>query len=269
MKSLVLVQVWCEIDPTLNLRIDRGTGRPVAEAGDVLTRVGPLGRSGVDAALGLSGFEVVAFAVGAGHEAALRHALAAGAIRAVQLEGEGLAGWVRDQSPALVIGDRTAGLMAGCLGWAHLAGLDELRFEAGRLHAIRHLERGDREQVSATLPAVVRMSEEAVRMRYVSQGRLGAAMDREIERTWFEGGADAQTEAGPLQLARPRTRLGAAAPEAPAGGMDRLKALMGVGQAPAVAAEKPSASAPETPDEMAEAFVRYLRHHGLMKSSET
>ena len=106
-------------------------------------------------------------------------------------------------------------------------------------------------------------------MRYVSQGRLGAAMDREIERIWLEEGAGAQTEAGPIQLVRPRTRLGAAAPEIPAGGMDRMKALMGMGQAPAVAAAKPSASAPETPDEMAEAFVRYLRHHELMDRRET
>ena len=267
MNSLILVQVWCEIDPTLNLRIDRGTDRPVAEAGDALARVSPLGRSGVDAALGLSGFEVVAFAVGGGHENALRHALASGAARAVQLGDEGLSGWVKAQDPALVIGDRTAGLMAGALGWAHLAGLEALRVAAGRLPAIRRMGRGDREEVSAILPAVVRLAEETVRLRYVSQDRLRAAMGREIERVALEEDAGAQAEAGTLQLARPRTRLGAAAP--PASGMDRMKALMGVGQAPATPAARPSESASQTPDEMAEAFVRYLRHIEQRETSPT
>jgi electron transfer flavoprotein alpha/beta subunit len=266
-KPLILVQTWCEIDPTLNVRIDRETGQAVANGGDVLIRVSPLGRFGVEAALGLAGFEVVAFAVGGDHEAALRHALGAGASRAVQLATErdgigGLAGWLGDQAPALVIADRTAGLLAGRLGWAHLAGLDELRVSEGRLHAIRHLGRGDRERVSAALPAVVRLSGESLRTRYVSRDRLRLAAGREIERaTLPSDGAPFQDAApGPLQLARPRTRLGKAAPQAAESGLDRLKALMGMGQGPA----RPSEPASETPGEMAEAFVRYLIHHDLI-----
>src|ERR1043166_6750445 len=108
----IFVQVWCELDPTLNVRVDRQTGSPLAEGGDVLMRISPLGRAGVTAALSIAEADVVAFALGDQHEDALRHALADGASQAVQLNaaasasewaGDPLAEWLRDQKSDLVI----------------------------------------------------------------------------------------------------------------------------------------------------------------------
>src|SRR5439155_23139279 len=89
MSLRVLVQVWCEIDPTLNVRIDRQSGQPLTDPGDRLWRVSPLGRAGVAAAMQLGGAAVSAFALGSGHTEALRHALAAGAADAVELVADG------------------------------------------------------------------------------------------------------------------------------------------------------------------------------------
>src|SRR5262245_65929044 len=80
----VFAQVWCEIDPTLPVHIDRQTGQPAADPGDRLWRISPLGKATVAAALGLGGV-VTAFALGDGHEDELRCDLAAGGSRAVEL----------------------------------------------------------------------------------------------------------------------------------------------------------------------------------------
>src|SRR5215468_11070800 len=114
MTPRVFAQVWCEIDPTLPVHIDRQTGRPAADPGDRLWRVSPLGKVAVAAARGLGGM-VTAFALGNTHEDALRCALAAGAGSAVALDSPeedaaisaaGLADWLRGQQPDLVIADR-------------------------------------------------------------------------------------------------------------------------------------------------------------------
>src|SRR5438105_1271047 len=128
MSIRVFVQVWCEIDPTLNVRLDRQTGRPMPDEGDDLLRVCPLGRAGVAAALQLGPAPMTAFALGPGHTVALRHALAEGADRAVQLTAAGddpgtvsvaaLAQWLRGQQADLVVADRLSGLVAARLGWA-------------------------------------------------------------------------------------------------------------------------------------------------------
>ena len=222
-------------------------------------RVSPLGRLGVDSGLALG--EVTAFAAGPGHEGALRHALAAGATRAVELdtgEPESLADWFRGEGPDLVIGDRRTALAGIRAGLAHLAGLFDLSLEGGVLAGKRSLGRGDCELVEADLPAVVRLRGDTP--RYVTRHRLERAKGRTIERISL-GGPAAEREEAPLAIARPRTRLGGAAPaKKAAGGMDRLKALMGGG-----GARKPrEAGGPSSPEEMAEEFVRYLAHHGLL-----
>ena len=271
----VFVEVWCEIDPTLNVRVDRQTARPVVEPGDQLWRVSPLGRAAVAVALGLDDPAVTAFAVGAGHEEALRHALAAGAARAVELRCAGdapevppvasLAAWLRRQQADLVIAGRLAGLVAARLGWAHLAGLGDLQVCGSFLHAVRWLERGNREQVAARLPAAVRLHDEGVRPPYVARARLQAAAGRAVEReTLPVDEAPARgVETGPLQPARARTRAGTPAPTAASAG-DRLHALLGLGRAPAAAPRRADRAA-ATPEEMAEEFVRYLLHHNLLE----
>jgi electron transfer flavoprotein alpha/beta subunit len=270
MTARVVVQVWCEIDPTLPVHIDRQTGRPAADRGDRLWRISPLGRAAVAAALGLGG-KVTAFALGDEHQDALRCALAAGASRAVQLSlpedaqvsVAGLADWLRGQQPDLVIADRLAGLVAARLGWAHLAGLDELSVKGGTLTAVRFLERGGREVVTARLPALIRLQADALRVPYVARARVHAVAKHPIEREMLNGLAGQIGTAGPLQVARPRTRLGQQpAPAATSAGA-RLQALMGAGapRAPRRGTVEPAAP---TPEQMAEEFVRYLAHHGLL-----
>lgn len=259
----IFVQVWCEIDPTLNVRIDRGTLIPVADAGDRLRRVSPLGRAGIAAGLPLGG--VTAFALGLGHEDALRHALAAGAMRAVTLQPgdttmSALARWLAEERADLVIADRIAGRLAFRLGWSHLAGLDDLQLRDGMLHAVRYLERGDREVVTARLPAMVRLRTEGIHMPYVSLARLQSAGQRNIEQITLADAGSTPAD-GSLQLARPRTKK-STQPAVAATASGRLQALM-FGSAP-VATAKKTEERPATVDQMADEFVRYLLHHELL-----
>lgn len=260
----VLVQVWCENDPTLNVRIDRHTGQPQAEPGDRLQRVSPLGRAGIHAAMRLSPRTITAFAIGPGHTDALRHALAAGAADAVELAPANLsvatlADWVSRQQADLVIADRIAGLIAARLGWSHVAGLDELHVESGRLHAVRFLPRGDREKVNARLPAAVRLQTESVRVPYVSRARLQAADTHPIVRTELPG-ATQVADPGPLQPARARVRLGKAPQPTATSGSSRLQALLG---GPAANVKKTDLAI-RTCEDLAEEFVRYLLQHELL-----
>jgi len=245
----VLVQVWCEIDPTLNVRIDRQSGTALADTGDELARVSHLGRAGMTAAVDLGATEIVAF--GTDREA-LIHALAAGATHAVELEGSDVTKWIAEQKPDLAIIDR----QPIRLPWAHLAGIEDLRVESGRLHAMRRLGRGNKESCIATLPAIVRLQTESPRYQYVSQTKIARAAGKSIEHVVIGGEAE---PVGPLQATRPRTKLGAA-PAAPASAMNRLNALMGLGKS----AKPVAAPANKTPDDMAEEFVRYISHHNLL-----
>ncbi|MSU69341.1 MAG: hypothetical protein EXS39_00890 [Opitutaceae bacterium] len=281
MKRRIFVQVWCEIDPTLNLRIDRQTAVPVAGDGDELMRVSPIGRFGISEALRLGDSEVTAFAVGGGHEGALGHALAAGASRAVQLRFEGpltddavvagLASWLAGQSPELVIAGPHAGRTAARLGWAHLAGLDGLEINGKMLSALRQFGRGASEKVSARIPAIVRLRTDAPRLRYVARARMVQAGRHAInvELVKLPPATPPALELGPLQLLRPRTRLGAAPAVVSAKAADRLNALMGLaGRSPGKPIIRSPESAAKTTDEMAEEFVRYLAHHDLLRAPE-
>lgn len=271
MSLRVFVQVWCEIDPTLNVRVDRQTSLPLVDPGDQLQRVSPLGRAGVAAALSLADASVTAFALGTGHTEALRYALAAGAAGAVELQVTGdnpdaisiaaLAAWLQQQQADLVIADRLAGLVAARLGWAHLAGLDDLRVEQGMLRSLRFLGRGDREVVTAKLPACVRWQSESLNVPYLARARLQTVTARQIEQQILPGPEGTRVETGPWQAARPRTRMGKA-PVAAASASGRLEALMGK-VAPAAVTKRAEKSA-ATPEQLAEEFVRYLRHHNLL-----
>jgi electron transfer flavoprotein alpha/beta subunit len=266
----IFVQVWCEIDPSLNVRIDRLTGHPIVDAGDRLWRVSPLGRAGVATASNLGTGNVTAFVLGSDHREALCHALAAGAQRAVQLGFEGdelpvaaLADWLKQEKADLVIADRLAGMIAGRLNWAHLAGLEELQLEQGILRAVRFLGRGDREEVTARLPAAVRLNYESPRVPYVSRSRLQAVSKLRIEQLALPGEEHSSLQTGPLQTTRPRTRLGTTPAPTATSASDRLLALMGGGSTSPVI-KKPAEKSAATPEEMAEEFVRYLVHHELL-----
>jgi electron transfer flavoprotein alpha/beta subunit len=268
----VFVQVWCEIDPTLNVRVDRATGQPLPEDGDELHRVSPLGRAGVGAAVALPGARVTAFAVGPGHRDALRHALAAGAAQAIELLAEGadptavalpaLADWLCGRAD-LVLADRAAGLLAARLGWSHLAGLDELRVRDGVLHAVRLLGRGDRELVTARLPAAVRLHADALRPAYIARARLAAVSEAVIESVALGSATPDPIAVGPLEPARPRVRQGQAVPRS-GSGSSRLQALLRPGGARGPQSAAAARPAPQTPEQMAEEFVRYLKHHDLL-----
>ncbi len=275
----IFVQVWCELDSSLNVRIDRQTGEPVADEGDLLWRISPLGRLGVQTALGIANADVTAFAIGTGHDAALRHALAAGVTRAVELApaGDGSnrlpisvwADWLQNQRVDVLIGDRDAGQVACRLGWAHLAGLESLQVAGQTLTAIRSLGRGDAEAVHAVLPAAVRIQEGSQRSKYISRARINAVAPSRIERVVLQPSVQHAPllQAGVLQAVRPRAKTGPSAavattPAAPVRAADRLQALLGKSSAPAVA--KPVTKTDATPEQMAEEFVRYLVYHDLL-----
>jgi hypothetical protein len=134
------------------------------------------------------------------------------------------------------------------------------------LRAVRWLERGNREQVAARLPAAVRLHDEGARPPYIARARLQAAAGRAVERATLpaEEAPARGVETGPLQPARARTRAGTPAAPTAASAGDRLQALLGLGRAPA-AAPRRAGRAAATPEEMAEEFVRYLLHHNLLE----
>jgi len=267
----IFVQVWCEIDPTLNVRIDRNTGTPMPEPGDKLMRVSPLGRYGVDTAVNLcklSAGKVTAFCIGNEDSPALRHALASGASEAIVLEtshlsAATLSAWLKTQSAKLVICDRIAGLVAYRLGWSHLSGIDQLQIKNNKLHCLRFLERGNREQMQATLPAIIRLQQESVKPRYVPFARLEAVKDKEFETVKLIGKKTSrEIEVGPLQQARARTKVGQRPMKTKASGMDRLSALMTSHQPKSAPTSRPKKDL--TPQQLAEDFVRYLGHQNLL-----
>ncbi len=268
----IYVQVACEFDPDLNPRVDRRTGEVRAEPGDQLMRVWPLGRLGISRAMQLKGAEVTAFALGPEHEPALRYALAAGARRAVavlcnpdKLPTQTLSRWLEEEKPDLVIADRLAGGLAWLAGWSHLGALSDLELREGRLLAVRHLGRGHRQRVSAALPAAVRLAPSPP--PYISRTRLKAVADKTIETFELEGEAAAGVEVGPLQPARARTR-GAQKNAKSSKASDRVKALMGLAAPATPATPAPTEDVSQTPDSMAEEFVRYLKHHQLLNKED-
>ena len=267
----ILVQVALEFDPDLNLRVDRRTGVVKPEEGDQLYRVWPLGRLGIQASLNLPDAEVTAFSVGHDHDRALRHALAAGAHRAVALTCKddvspgALAAWIKTEAADLVISDRRAGSVAWRLGWAHLAGLSELSVDQRRLSAIRHLGRGNRQRVTAPLPALVRLHSGVRRPPYISRTRIQQIEDNAWEVHTLPPQADPHLEPGPLQPARARTKGAQRKTRSSSSANDRAKALMGLATSAGSAENKPQATPSEqTPESMAQEFVRYLKHHDLL-----
>jgi electron transfer flavoprotein alpha/beta subunit len=274
-RLIVFVQVWCEIDPTLNPRVDRTTGDVRADEGDRLLHVSRAGRIAVAVARRLLDAQVIAFGVGAGHDDALRHARAAGADRAIELRALGdkpldagpgaLAEWLKTASPDLLIADRWAGTIAGHLGWAHLAGITDVEIASNRLRAVRHLERGDREHVSATLPAAVRLACGLLRAPYVPRARIDRIASKEIEREVIAPFTAADlVSVGPIQVARARTHRGAHVAPSSGRGLDRLGAMMGSTGESAPRRSRTSDGA-ATPEEMADEFVRYLKHYQLLQ----
>lgn len=278
----IFVQVGCELDPELNLRVDRRSGEVKPEEGDRLFRVWPLGRAGISAALELPESEVVAFALGDEHDEALRHAVAAGAHQAYklafdeeQLPTKVLADWLREQSPDLVIADRLAGGLSWHLGWAHLSGLAGLRVEDGRLVAFQHMGKGNRYEVSAPLPVAVRLSSESLRLPYISRTRIRAVEMPCWEEVDLEVDPDVdstEVEIGNLQPARARTR-GAKKTKKKSKASDRVKALMGLcapSSAPTpVAKQQDEQPEEQSPEGMAQEFIRYLKHHELINKEQS
>lgn len=146
------------------------------------------------------GGEVVAMTVGdEAADAALRRALALGAVRAVRVEGGGsdpiavahaLAAAIRGEQPDLVLCGAQSSDVANGATPAALAALLDLAFAAvavavagagGTLLVERELEGGLRERVELDLPALVSVQTGIVQPRYVTFRALKAADAAEID----------------------------------------------------------------------------------------
>jgi electron transfer flavoprotein alpha/beta subunit len=282
----ILVQVKCEFDSTLNLRVDRTKGEAVSESGDRLTRVARIGRLGLELALSLKNdAEITAFALGSGHMAALRHALAAGARRAIELGGDlpsvgrplpaAFIRWLTLENPQLVIADREISIAAGFFSWSYLKDVTSMELLEDVLLVERALGRGNRERIETTLPAILQ-PELSRQPRYVARARCHAASQLAIFVERLEDpaeGAQIAFDEGTIQETRARTRQSAGLPPKtaarPLKASDRLQLLMGQGLAKKEAvATPPSESVSQDPEALAESFVRYLAHHQLLKERD-
>jgi electron transfer flavoprotein beta subunit len=275
----ILVCVKQIYDARLPLKTD---GQRVAPAaGQPVYEISPGSRAALEWALRLKrpgGSDVTALALGGQEtEAALRSSLALGADRAVHLVTGGdvaletwqMAGFVKNvvvaRSIDLVLcGDGVFGpFLAQAVGWPQITRSVHLAVdEKGEIHALRLLERGDREEVSGWLPAVVTCHSTGCEPAYVSVLRLQQAANLSIERISCQESAPvavglAQVDIGPP---KPRPRR-MAAPAAGMSAAQRMNFLMG-GQARG--AVKDNRLVTGDPDGAAEKILQYLKERGFV-----
>jgi electron transfer flavoprotein beta subunit len=173
------------------------------------------------------GVDVVALTAGPpASEPVLREALATGAVRAVRADAaldapsevvaEALALALPDDVEVVVCGDRSidrgsgavAALLAARTGACQALGLVELTVgNAGDLRAARRLDRGRRELLRVTMPAVLSVEASTARLRRAPLSGVLAARDADVEVVARRAGA-AASAVGPARTTafRPRPR---------------------------------------------------------------
>ena len=274
----ILVEVLMELDPTIPLAADRKTGHAKAPDADRLYRVSPICRLGLDQALGTSGATIIAFSHGEGAKAALDFARARGVAKTVVLPCDGgaidyglLLGFIGNTKPDLIVGGIWAGMIAAHMGCPHAAGLEAFKVASNNLEAIRLADGGGKEVLDINLPAIIRMDEH-IRRRpvYVSQDAISQAAKTAPEIYTSEETNvrfPVSSEAPSYEMAKQRTKgddLSQVSKSAK--GLDRFQALMKKITVKPTKKETKVASGGSTED-MAEEFIRYLQHHGLLQSA--
>jgi electron transfer flavoprotein beta subunit len=264
---------------------------PISGAIDVrrlLYRLDPAGESALEPALRLSADGVLAITVGPpAADAVARAALAAGAGRAQRVwddirdETEPfatallLAAALRaEEPPDLVLcgarsADRGSGqvpaLLAEHLGWPAVVDVTGLQIEAGRALLQRRLDRGAREEVEVTLPAVLGLDPGLARLRHASLPGLMAAQRATIEaRSPAELGLapDATAAPAPLRSAvlppRPRPRP-IFTPDSAQPAYERIGQILAAG-----VSRKSGRVIAGPPEQLAAEALAFLRAHDLL-----
>jgi electron transfer flavoprotein beta subunit len=224
-----------------------------------------------------SGASVTALAVGGrSMEGSLRVCLALGINEAVLLEfredadsdawtaAGHVAQLVKERAIDLVLcgdGDLGAFLAEG-LGWSLVTRAADLVVEAERLRAVRLLERGDRQEVRLSLPAVVTVHPAGIAKTYVSRLRLQQAAGLPIEHIpCLDTRALPGFEVVEVSEPRPRPRR-MSAPSAGMTAAQRMSFLMRGGQSKAASTENRLIEG--DPEQAAEKIVQFLKERGFL-----
>jgi electron transfer flavoprotein beta subunit len=246
--------------------------------------VSPADRAALETALVLAeatGEDVVAFALGPPDaDVVLREALAAGAARAVRIDGpadlrsdavaRALAATITaaiEPRSWVVCGDysldRGSGavpaLLAAELGAAQALGLVRVDTSSARVdrtvHAVRRLDGGRREQLRVAAPAVLSVEGSVARLRRASLAAGLAARKAPVESVPGPGGPrDIATAVGPY---RPRARI--LPPPTGADALERVRAITAAG-----AASSHGETVALDPPEAAARIVQALREWGYL-----
>lgn len=158
------------------------------------------------------------------------------------------------------------GALSEFLGLPQVTGVLDLRLAQDRasVTARRRLEQGRREEIFCPLPALIAVEEGISEVAYADLPRLVEALSRpletvEVARLGTQGSGRPTVEVVGLGTLRPRPKK-LLAPDSSLSGADRLRQLMGGGARKAQATDVVTG----TPEELAEAFVRFLKQQGIL-----
>jgi electron transfer flavoprotein beta subunit len=253
-------------------------------------QINPADRCALETAMQLKrdcGIEVIALTFSLPEEiAALKMAYACGADRCVHLMhpvGALIDGWVAARmiatyltgvlqtSDIILCGDSLADTSGAQVGpiIAELLGLPQITHVVNVTHqpgsnfieAFRLLERGDRQRVSCTLPALAAVSQFGVPGRYTAMLRALQTPANKIETVDANPiavGVQPLCQVKSISRPRPRTKK-VAAPSAKLSAADRMKFLMSGGQA-----KQESSLFEGSPEEAADRIINYLQENNLI-----
>jgi electron transfer flavoprotein beta subunit len=223
--------------------------------------------------------QLTALAVGGQEaESVLRSSLALGVDLALHLVADrntapsawNAAEWVASEVQArridlVLCGDGAFGpFLAEALNWPQVTRVIHLETSTTReIHARRLLERGDREKVRGSLPAVVTFNPAGGEVTYVSQLRLQGVKHMPIERISCPAALPTMPELQQVEINQPKPRPRRMA--APAAGMSaaqRMSFLMGGGQARGGGKENRLVEG--DPEQAAEKILQFLKERGFL-----
>jgi electron transfer flavoprotein beta subunit len=165
----------------------------------------------------------------------------------------------------VLCGDGAFGpFLAEALNWPQVTRVIHLETSTtGEIHARRLLERGDREEVRGSLPAVITVNPSGCEVTYISQLRQQGAAHLPIERISCPASLPAIPELQQVEINLPKPRPRRMA--APAAGMSaaqRMSFLMGGGQTRG--GSKENRLVEGHPEQAAEKILQFLKERGFL-----